>query len=44
MKVYPYGEIDIGTEATGTFKVSGSRLKHYLRYSISLYWDEQTTL
>jgi len=30
MKVYPYGAIDIGTEATGTFKVNGSRLKHYL--------------
>jgi len=30
MKVYPYGEIDIGTEATSTFKVDGSRLKHYL--------------
>jgi len=30
MKVYPYGAIDIGTEATGTFKVNGLRLKHYL--------------
>jgi len=29
MKVYPYEAIDIGTEATGTFKVNGSRLKHY---------------
>ena len=30
MKVYPYGAIDIGTEATGTFKLNGSGLKHYL--------------
>ena len=30
MKVYPYGVIDIGTEATATFKVNGSRLKQYL--------------
>jgi len=30
MKVYPCGVVDIGTEATGTFKVNGSRLKHYL--------------
>jgi len=30
MKLYPCGAIDIGTEATGTFKVNGSRLKHYL--------------
>ena len=30
MKVYPYGAIDIDIEATGTFKVNGSRLKHYL--------------
>ena len=29
-KVYSYGAIDIGTEATSTFKVNGSRLKHYL--------------
>jgi len=30
MKVYLYGAIDISTEATGTFKVNESRLKHYL--------------
>jgi len=30
MKVYPYGAINIGTEATGTVKMNGSRLKHYL--------------
>jgi len=30
MKVYPYGAINIGTKATGTFKVNRSRLKHYL--------------
>ena len=30
MKVYPYGAINIGTEVTGTLKVNGLRLKHYL--------------
>jgi len=30
MKVYPYGAIDIDTEAMGTFKVNGSKLEHYL--------------
>ena len=29
MKVYPYGAIDKGPEATGTFKVNRLRLKHY---------------
>ena len=29
MKVYPYGASDIGTEATGTFKVNGLQLKNY---------------
>ena len=28
-KVYPYGAIEIGTDAMETFKVNGSRLKHY---------------
>ena len=27
-KVYLYGAIEVGTEAMGTFKVNGSRLKH----------------
>ena len=30
LKVYPYGAIEISTEATGSFKVNGSRLKHYI--------------
>jgi len=30
INVYPYRVIDVGTETTGTFKVNGSRLKHYL--------------
>ena len=29
LKVYPYGAIEIGTDAIGFFKVNGSRLKHY---------------
>jgi len=29
-KVFLYGVIEIGTEATGTFKVNGLRLKHYI--------------
>jgi transposase InsO family protein len=29
-KVYPFGAIDIGNEAQGTFKVNGQRLKHYI--------------
>jgi len=29
-KVYPYGAFDIGSEATGEFKVNGQRLKHYI--------------
>jgi len=28
--VYPYGAIEIGTEATHSFKVNGSRLKPYI--------------
>ena len=28
LKVYPYGTIEIGTDTT--FKVNGSRLKHYI--------------
>ena len=30
LKVYPYGAIEIGTDAKSSFKVSGSRLKHYI--------------
>jgi len=29
-KVYPYGVIEVGFEATSTLKVNASRLKHYL--------------
>jgi len=28
-KVDPCGAIEMGTDAMGTFKVNGSRLKHY---------------
>jgi len=28
-KVFPYRAIEIGTNAMGTFKVNGLRLKHY---------------
>jgi len=30
IRVYPYGATEIGTEATGSFKVNGSRLKPYI--------------
>lgn len=30
LKVYPYGAIEIGNETTDSFKVNGSRLKHYV--------------
>ena len=30
IRVYPYGVIEIGNETTGSFKVNGSRLKHYI--------------
>ena len=30
MKVYPYGAVDIHSDAKGTFKVNGQRLKIYL--------------
>ena len=30
LKVYPYGAIEIGNETTGSIKVNGSRLKHYI--------------
>ena len=30
LKVYTYGAVEIGTDATGSFKVNGSRLKHYI--------------
>ena len=30
LKVYPYGAIEMGNETTGSFKVNGSRLKHYI--------------
>ena len=30
IRVYPYGVIEIGTEATGSFKVNGSCLKPYI--------------
>ena len=30
LKVYPYGAIEIGTDAIGSFKVNGFRLKHYI--------------
>jgi len=30
LKVYPYGTIEISTDAIGSFKVNGSRLKHYI--------------
>ena len=30
LKVYPYGAIEVGNETTGSFKVNGSRLKHYI--------------
>jgi len=30
LKVYAYGAIEIGTDTTGSFKVNGSRLKHYI--------------
>ena len=29
-KVHPYGAIEIGNATTGSFKVNGSRLKHYI--------------
>ena len=29
IKIYPYGAIDIGTEATGNFKANRSWLEHY---------------
>jgi len=29
-KVFPYGAIEIGTEATGTSNVKGSQLEHYI--------------
>jgi len=32
MKVYPYGAIEIDTEAMGTFKVNRLKLKHYLAH------------
>ena len=28
--MYPYGAIETGAETTGSFKVNGSRLKHYI--------------
>ena len=30
LKVYPYGAVEVGTEITGSFKVNGARLKHYI--------------
>ena len=30
LKVYPYRAIEIDTETTDSFKVNGSRLKHYI--------------
>ena len=30
LKLYPYGAIEISIEATGVFKVNGSRLKYYI--------------
>jgi len=30
LKVYPHGAIKISIDATGSFKVNGSRLKHYI--------------
>ena len=30
LKVYLYGDIKIGTDATTSFKVNGTRLKHYI--------------
>ena len=30
LKVYPYGAIEIANETTSSFKVNGSRLKHYI--------------
>ncbi|KAJ9128977.1 hypothetical protein P3X46_034263 [Hevea brasiliensis] len=30
IKVYPYGAVEIGNETSGTFKVNGQRLKHYI--------------
>ena len=28
--VHLYGVVEVGTDATGSFKVNGSRLKHYI--------------
>ncbi|XP_057246700.1 uncharacterized protein LOC130589453 [Beta vulgaris subsp. vulgaris] len=28
-KVFPYGSVEIWSEATGSFKINGQRLKHY---------------
>ena len=30
LKVYPYVAIEIGTDTIGSFKVNGSKLKHYI--------------
>ena len=33
LKVYPYGAVEMGTDATSSCKVNGSRLKHYIAES-----------
>ena len=30
LKMYPYDAIETGTDTTGSFKVNGCRLKHYV--------------